>query len=159
MDATESSKPFVASFLDEALIDVAGRELRVWELGDGPDTISRRLERVLAGSQRATAGLLWGLEARGEPPPRRGDLRLLRNARGEPRAVVEILESQVLPFAHVDEHFAVDVGEGDLSLSHWRKLHGDAFERECVRLGRRPGDAMPVVCLRFRLVYPQLHGA
>ena len=159
MDAAESMKPFVASFLASAPVDVRGRDVGCWELGDEPEVVDARLERVKAGYQRASAGLLWLLDAHGEDPPRCGDLRVLRDAQGQAQAVVEVLESQVVPFGQVDEHFAVDVGEGDLSLTYWRRSHGQVFERQCRSLGYHPSDTMPVVCLRFRLVYPRLLGA
>ncbi len=159
MDAAESVEPFVASFLASAPVDVSGRDVGDWDLGDEPEVVGARLERVKAGYQRASAGLLWLLEARGEDPPRCGDLCVLRNAEGQAQAVVEVLESQVVPFGQVDEHFAVDMGEGDLSLAQWRRSHGQVFERQCRSLGYHPSDTMPVVCLRFRLVYPRLLGA
>ena len=158
MEAAESVEPIVASLLASAPVDVRGRDVGCWELSDEPEVLWTRLERVKSGYQRASAALLWMLEARGEAPPRCGDLRLLRDADGQAQAVVEVLESQVVPFGQVDEHFAVDVGEGDLSLAYWRRAHGRAFERQCRSVGHRPSDTMPVVCLRFRLVYPRLLG-
>ncbi len=138
-------------------LTIAGEEqwARVvgWELGDEPEIVSARLERVLAGHLCATANLMWLLEARGEPPPRAGDLRLLRCAEGRPRAVIEVIESHILPFDRVDEHFAADVGEGDLSLDYWRATHERVFERQCRDLGRRLDAAVPVVCVRFHVIY------
>ena len=159
MDATESVKPFVSTLLASAPLDVQARDVGFWELDDDAEVAEARLQRVLAGHQRATTSLAWTLEAKGERPPERGDLRVLRDTAGQPQAVVEVLESQVVPFEHVDEHVAADVGEGDLSLHSWRSTYGTAFERQCRRLGWRASEAMPVVCLRFRLVYPRFLGA
>ena len=159
MDATGSVKPFVSTLLASAPLDVQGRDVGYWELDDDAEVAEARLQRVLAGHQRATTTLAWILEAEGERPPGRGDLRVLRDAAGRPQAVIEVLESQVVPFEHVDEHVAADVGEGDLSLRYWRSAYGAAFERQCRRRGWRASEAMPIVCLRFRLVYPRLMGA
>jgi uncharacterized protein YhfF len=154
MDVAQSSKPFAA--VCPGALPTSRRDLEVssWELADDRDLVASRLERVLAGHQRAVARLLWTIEARGEQLPHAPDLRLVRDAEHRPAAVIEIIESQLLPFDQVDEHFAIDGGEGDLSLEHWRRTHWRRFERQCRELGRTPSPDMPVACVRFEVVWP-----
>lgn len=159
MDATEPVKAFVTTLLASAPLDVAGRDVAHWHLDDDPAIADARLEHVLAGHQRATTTLLWAHESRGEALPGVGDLRLIRDAGGRARAVMEVLECHVVPFEDVDEHVAADVGDGDLSLDAWRRTYGATFERQCREFGWCASEAMPIVCLRFRLVYPRLLGA
>lgn len=49
--------------------------------------------------------------------------------------------------------FAAIEGEEDGSLSFWRDAHRQYFTRECIRIGRRFSEDMPVACERFRVVY------
>jgi uncharacterized protein YhfF len=151
-------EPFVAAALADTPLDVAGRALHAWDEGDGPAHAESRLERILAGDQRASARPLAALQAEGKGVPVEGDLLVVRDGRGRPRAVVEVIEQRVVPFDLVDEHFAADYGEGDLSLRHWRDTHSAAFEHQASRIGAID-PALPLVTIRFRLVYPRLLGA
>ncbi|TFH31677.1 MAG: ASCH domain-containing protein, partial [Anaerolineales bacterium] len=54
----------------------------------------------------------------------------------------------------VDEEQAYLEGEGDRSLAYWRDVHWNFFSRECAQIGREPSEHMPVLCERFKLVFP-----
>ena len=107
-----------------------------------------------AGTKRATATLLWALEAEGKHLMKPGDLSVATTWRGEPLCILETTSVVVLPFEEVSADFAREEGEGDLSLEHWRRIHWAYFERECRELGRTPSPQMPVVCERFRVLHP-----
>jgi uncharacterized protein YhfF len=70
-------------------------------------------------------------------------------------AVIETTQVQIVPYKLVEAEFAKDEGEGDLSLAWWRQVHWPYFSAECRRLGREPTEDMPIVCQRFRILYPQ----
>jgi uncharacterized protein YhfF len=159
MHASRALRPFVTALAESAAVDVTGRTVHRWRLAHEPHLTQERLEAITAGYQRGSAALAWDLEARGAAVPDVGDLLVLDDALGKPCVVVEVIERRVVPFSDVEEHFAADMGEGDLSLRHWRGVHWDAFARSAVELGRTPNDAMPVVALRFELVYPGTMGA
>jgi uncharacterized protein YhfF len=90
-----------------------------------------------------------------EELPAVGDLSIITNWDGEPLCIIETTEVQVKPFDEVDEGFAYDEGEGDQSLAYWREVHWDVFSRECSTIGREPVESMPVVCERFRVIFPR----
>lgn len=158
MDARPPIEPFVAAALADTPIDVHGRALHAWDEGDGPVRAEARLQRILAGHQRASARPLAALRANGTALPVEGDLIVVRDGLDRPHAVVEVIEQRVVPFHLVDEHFAADCGEGDLSLRHWREVHQGEFERQARRSGAED-PTLPVVTIRFRLVHPRLLGA
>ena len=108
---------------------------------------------VLAGTKRATAGLLWSHEVEAKPLPRPGDLSIVTNFQGDALCVIETQRVDIVPFNAVSAEFAATEGEGDGSLAYWRRAHTAFFGRECQRLGREPADDMPVVCERFEVVY------
>ncbi|CAA9414477.1 MAG: hypothetical protein AVDCRST_MAG22-2125 [uncultured Rubrobacteraceae bacterium] len=70
---------------------------------------------------------LWEFEAGGEPVARPGERSIILDGRGEPLCVVETTEVEVRRFDEVDEEFARDEGEGDLSLAYWREAHRRFF--------------------------------
>jgi uncharacterized protein YhfF len=111
-------------------------------------------ELVRAGTKTATCGSLWAYEAENEAPPKVGDLFIVTNWAGDPLCIVETTEVQIRPFNEVDAQFAYDEGEGDRSLAYWRRVHVEFFTRELAEIGREPTETMPLVCERFRKVYP-----
>ena len=82
-----------------------------------------------------------------------GDLSVVTRWSGAPVCVIETRQIEVLPFEQVSAEFAAFEGEGDGSLAYWRRVHWAYFGRECIRLGREPSLAMPVVCERFGVLY------
>jgi uncharacterized protein YhfF len=151
-------EPFVVAALSDSTIDVTGRALHAWDEGDGSANAQARLERILAGHQRASARPLAAARAAGQPLPLEGDLLVVRDGRQRPRAVVEVIEQRIVPFELIDELFAADCGEGDLSLRYWRETHRAGYEHQASLSGAVDAD-LPLVTIRFRLVYPRVFGA
>jgi uncharacterized protein YhfF len=116
---------------------------------------------VLPGVKRATAALVWGLEAQGKSPPKPQDLSIVTNWSGKPLCVIETVETEVVAFEEVTDEFAATEGEGDKTLEYWRRVHWAHFSRECQQIGREPTAQMPVLCERFKVVYrpPRKHAA
>ena len=134
--------------------DAAARFYEAFSFGDGAAMADELAALVLAGTKRATAGLLWGFEHDGEQPPRPGDLSVMTDSAGRPLAVIRTLQVDIVAFEDVDAAFAATEGEGDGSLRYWREEHWRFFTRECARIGRTPDPRMPVSCERFDVVYP-----
>lgn len=66
---------------------------------------------------------------------------------------METAEVAVRRFDEVDEAFARDEGEGDLSLAYWRDAHRQFFTATLPAIGCRFSEDMPLVCERFRVIY------
>ncbi|WP_284615397.1 ASCH domain-containing protein [Aquabacterium humicola] len=131
-----------------------GRFLEAFAFGDSEALANELAALVLAGTKRATAALVWGNEHDGKPQPRPGDLSIVTTWQGEPLCLIETTAVEVVPFEDVSAEFARTEGEGDGSLAFWRREHAAYFARECERIGRTPDARMPVVCERFRVLYP-----
>jgi uncharacterized protein YhfF len=71
-----------------------------------------------------------------------------------PVCVIETVELRIVPFDEVDERFVYDYGEGDRSMNFWHKNMWEYYSDECQTLGRTPTPEMPVICERFRIVFP-----
>jgi uncharacterized protein YhfF len=116
------------------------------QLGYARTELRRQLvEAVLRGEKTATAGLLADYEAEGEQPDSVGSRCALLGYDDEPVAVVEVLESRVVPAAEIDEQFARDEGEGFESVDDWREAHERFF-------GRPIEPETQIVAVRFRVV-------
>lgn len=124
-----------------------------WAFGATPAQADRLLALVLDGTKTATASSLWDYEHSADPLPEPGLLNVILDGRGVPRALVETVAVDVVPFGEVRAPHAFAEGEGDRSLAGWRETH-ERFWREHSESPRGFEPDMPVVCERFRLLYP-----
>lgn len=122
--------------------------------GDGPVLADELGGLVAAGTKTATCTALGQFEASGEPLPEAGLLTVVLDGRGAPLCVVETFEVSVRRFDEVDAAFAFEEGEDDRSLESWRTEHRKYFTRTQAVLGQGFDPAMPLVCERFRKVFP-----
>ena len=127
--------------------------LEAFHFDDNEPSANELAALVLLGRKRATAGLVWVHEHENKPFPKPGDLSIVTAFDGTPQCVIETQRVDVVPFDQVSEEFAATEGEGDGSLSFWRRAHERFFGRECQRIGRQPVANMPVVCERFSVVF------
>lgn len=125
-----------------------------WAFGATPSHADGLLDLVLAGTKVGTASSLWDYEVSGDPLPEVGELSVVLDGRGEPRAVIETTGISVAPFDRVDDEHAHAEGEGDRTLAHWRAVH-ERYWREHSENPRGYEPDMPVVCERFRLLWPE----
>lgn len=127
-----------------------------WPFGDSPEMADELGQLVKTGVKTATCSLCWEYEADSEPVPQVGEVSIILDGRGEPLCIIETIEIEIKPYNEVDAQFAYDEGEGDRSLAYWRAAHWRFFSRSCDRIGRQPAETMPLVCERFRCIYPLL---
>jgi uncharacterized protein YhfF len=123
--------------------------------GADADLAGRLGALVRDGVKTGTCGLLWEYEAEGTPLPEPGQRSIVTTFDGEPLCIVETTEVLVQPFGSVDAQFAYDEGEGDRSLAYWRRAHTNFFTPICAALGRELTDDTPLVCERFRAIFPE----
>ena len=147
-------QPFWKSF--EATIghDTSSRFYESFHFDDNERDANALGDLVLKGKKRATAGLFWTYETNNKPIPRVGDLSVVTNWPQEPLCIIETTQVEIVPYEEVSEAFAAVEGEGDGSLRYWREVHWLYFSRECQRLGKELSLRMPIICERFKVVYP-----
>jgi len=121
-----------------------------WSFGDSPAMADRLLALVLSGAKRATTGVQQDYTDQDEPLPRPGELSIILDGAGIPRALVREIDVEVLPFGQVSAEQAAAEGEDDLSLESWRAAHRAAFARS----GYEVDDETLVVYERFEVLYP-----
>ena len=119
------------------------QNLETFSFGDSPQLADDLLALVLSGTKRATC---WA-ESQGLLSAEVGKSMVVLDGRGNPKAVLKTIELTKRRFNEVDEGFAFDEGEGDLSLEYWRAAHTRYF----TRLGHFAPDMM-LWCERFKLI-------
>lgn len=117
--------------------------------GDTPAMADELARLVVEGGKTATASALADYEEAGEPLPVWGQLFIVLDGSGAPRALIRTTEVRVVPFNEVDADHAAAEGEGDGTLESWRAGHRAFFERT---VGF--DDGMSVVLERFEVLYP-----
>lgn len=155
MDIPEHIEPFWSNFLTKTRRPGGTPLYDVFHFADREAVANALADLVLRREKVATASLLWEYEAEGRRAPQRGDLSVVTRWDGLPLCVIETTEVQIEAFENVAEEFAAAEGEGDRSLAWWREAHWSYFGRICEKLGRERSWQMPVVCERFRVVFPQ----
>ncbi|WP_306306276.1 ASCH domain-containing protein [Curtobacterium ammoniigenes] len=129
-----------------------------WAFGATPTQADKLLELVLRGIKTATSSSMWDYDAAGEAPPEVGELSVVLDGTGEPRAIIETTSLQIVPFHQVDAEHARAEGEGDRTLGYWRAAH-ERYWREHSENPRGFEPDMPVLCERFRLLWPEATAA
>lgn len=127
----------------------------VFSFGDSPEMADELGELVVRGFKTASASSRWAEDLGIEPRAQPGMVSVVLDGAGRPLCVIEMVEVFERSFLEVDEQFAYDEGEGDRSLAYWREAHREYFSRTLpAEVGREFDETMPVVCERFRVVYP-----
>ncbi|GAB3268443.1 ASCH domain-containing protein [Microbacterium sp. MEC084] len=124
-----------------------------WGFGGTPEHADALLDLVLRGVKTGTASAVWDFEASGEEFPAPGQLDIILDGAGRPRAVIQNTAHAVVPFDEVDAEHAHAEGEGDRSLDHWRASH-ERFFTEFAEHERGFSPSMPVLIERFRVLHP-----
>jgi uncharacterized protein YhfF len=148
-----SDETILREFWDEARTarpDLPAELPEAWAFGATAAHADGLLQLVLDGVKTGTASALWDYEADGEQVPRVGELSIILDGAGIPRAVLEVTAITIVPFDQVTAEHAHAEGEDDRSLESWRRIH-ERFWSEHSPQGFSPD--MLVVCEVFRLVH------
>ena len=130
-----------------------GRPYILERFGDSLQLADELGQLVVSGKKTATSSALWKWEAEGMLLPQPGLISIILDGKDQPICIIETTEVYVCRFSAVDEEFARDEGEGDLSLDYWRESHKGFFSRELTRIGKEFSKEMPLVCERFRVIH------
>jgi uncharacterized protein YhfF len=156
MNISEAVKDYWRRFCASYPEVAADESFQVWHFGDNRQLAEELCELVIQGRKRATACLVWEAEAQPENAPVPDGYSVITDFDGNPKCIIKTTEIRVIPFREVDEAFAAQEGEGDLSLEFWRNVHWDYFSRKCFEMQREPTDSMLVLCERFEVLYQEM---
>ena len=109
---------------------------------------------VLAGVKTATTSAYVSYQIEGEPVPEEGSYSVVMYDDGEAACVIRTTRVSLVPFNEVPASHAYLEGEGDRSLSYWRRVHREAFKPEYLAAGKDFDERDLCVLEEFELVYP-----
>jgi uncharacterized protein YhfF len=151
MIAAEYWNSFLAS--QPSFSPYFGRQYVLERFGDSPQLADELGRLVVSGIKTATSSALSTWEAEGSLLPQPGLISIILDGRDQPICIIETTEVYVCRFNSVDEEFAHDEGEGDLSLAYWRDAHKSFFTRQLAKIGKEFSEKTPLVCERFQVIY------
>lgn len=136
----------------------APENYEAWAFGNSKEMANELANLVLEGTKTATASNLMLYELENEPLPHIGLYNVILDGEGRAVAIVETTSVEVVPFDEVTEEHAYLEGEGDRTLEYWRNVHESFFKGEFKNIDPEFNYKVPVVCERFKIIYPTLNG-
>jgi uncharacterized protein YhfF len=122
--------------------------------GDGPGMATELAELTVAGTKRATAGLVRQFGPDKEAPAVVGGYVVLLDGMSRPRAIWRTTEVRIGPLNSVEERFAWDEGEGERTREWWLSAHRRFFGRRAAAQGFLMHDGIETMFERFEVVWP-----
>ncbi|MDO4888177.1 MAG: ASCH domain-containing protein [Actinomycetaceae bacterium] len=122
-----------------------------FSFGNTPELADRLADLVLAGKKTATSGWLASYEAAGVDLPSVGDLSIMCDGRGRPRALLSNTDVKVVRFQQAGREISDAEGEG--TFEQWKASHDEFFAEECRAQGIEYDPAGSIVVEYFEVVY------
>lgn len=127
----------------------------VWAFCGGGEAGDRLANLTLAGVKTATASAYIAYQTANEEIPAVGGHSVIRFDRGDAACIIRTRRLSLVPFDQVSERHAHLEGEGDRSLSYWRRVHREAFAPDYAAAGLPFDEKGLCVLEEFELVYPR----
>lgn len=114
-------------------------------------------ELVRDGVKRATTHSLSWFHIHNEKLPCVGDLAIVTNWNGIPKAITKTIKVEIVKFKDITPEYAFIEGEGDKSLDYWKEVHWAYYTRELYEHNLKPTLDMELVCEYFETIRPNTH--
>ena len=145
-------EPFWLAYQKACCVKVEG--FAASALGDSRAVADVRAELILSGVKRAHASLLREFQKDLDPLPQIGDHLVVLDGEGQPRAIVRNTHVELRHFNEIDDVFAFEAGEGDLTLRWWLTAHRQEFAELAEREGFEVDERIELVLEHFEVVWP-----
>ncbi len=133
-------------------INDTGKTYESWYFCNNEEDANKLSTLVKKGIKKATASLHYLYEIENEPIPEVSDYVIITNWKGIAQCIIQITNINIISFKGVTEEFAAKEGEGDKTLSFWRKVHRKFFSLELKEYSKKFSEDMLVVCEEFEVV-------
>ena len=119
----------------------------------GSDAADELAQLTAAGIKTATASAYPMYELEGEELPKAGEYNVILLTDGTALCITKTTKVALVRYRDVSADHAFLEGEGDRSLSYWRKVHEAFFAEELASVGLTVTEDMTVVCEEFEVVF------
>lgn len=150
--ALSSADEFWQKFLDEtgtALDSKCAGDLTFESDGFTNDA---QIANILSGQRTAIFSTFASYSVDGEPLPVSGELYLVLDRGGNPRAVIEIESVDILPFNEISWGMAQKEGE-DENLEQWRIRQQENLVEEGKTVGFEFSPEIKIIFQTFKVLY------
>jgi uncharacterized protein YhfF len=120
--------------LEAAFPGQSARFFLAMSIGGTPETADDGAALILKGTKTATSSPFWDYPDGRIPFV--GALSVLLDGRGRPAGIVETIGVEIVRFRDVTEVMARSYGEGERTLSWWRRVMGDWYRDKAAREGQ-----------------------
>lgn len=110
-------------------------------------------ELVVKKIKQATSPSAWWFKKNNESFPKIGDLAIVTNWNGEPKAIIRTKKTEVVKFKDITPKYAYTEGEGDKTLEYWKKTHWEYYTNEMKEFNESPSEDMEIVCEYFETIW------
>lgn len=110
-------------------------------------------ELVVKKIKQATSPSVWWFKKNSEAFPQVGDLAIVTNWDGAPKAVIKTTKVEIVKFKDITSEYAFTEGEGDKTLAYWKKAHWDYYTNEMKKFDEYPTEEMEIVCEYFETIW------
>ena len=145
-------EPFWLDYQRSCKVEVPG--FAAAALGHSRVLADELAELVAGGIKRAHATLEHDFTAADDALPQPGDHLVVLDGRGRPRAIVRNTHVERRHFDEIDDAFAFEAGEGDLTLRWWLTAHRQDFAERAEREGFHVDERVVLILEYFDLVWP-----
>lgn len=105
---------------------------------------------VVRKIKQATAPSLWWYEKTKTPQTVAGDLAIVTDWVGNPKALIEFVKTERVSFDKINAAFARAEGEGDMTLAYWKKVHKEYYIKQMKESKVAFHPKMIIVCEYFK---------
>ena len=148
-----SARNMWGDYLDKHLEDAFVDAPKTIHFYDNEQEANECANLVVKGIKRTATPALLQLQFNNEILPKIGDFLVITDWSKTAKCIVKITKVKLKPFFSIDQEYAQNSGEGDKSLSYWKKAHWEYYTRELEKFNRKPTESMIVVCQEFEKVY------
>ena len=121
--------------------------------GDNEKDANELVDLIKNGIKKATSHSLLGLQQRKESLPKIGEFTVVTNWKGEAQCIIRTKKVTLKPYFSIDASFAEKEGEGDKTLTYWKKVYWEYYSRELAAFNREPKESMIIVFEEFEKVF------
>ena len=105
------------------------------------------------GKKAAGSGLVKDYESAGDPLPKVGNYWIILDSRERPQFLVKTIRIEINLFGNIPKAVARAEGEGDLSVSHWKKVHRNFYLPFLAKWGIADIDKAKVITEHFEILH------
>lgn len=124
-----------------------------WAFCGGGEVGDRLAGLVLKGIKTATASAYISYQTENEDIPKAGSYSAVLYDSKEAACIIQTTHVSLVPYNQVSAEHAYLEGEGDRSLSYWRRVHREAFIPDYQEAGKEFDENGLIVLEQFQVVY------